>query len=45
MAAFAFLATKRMNRESHRELSLLTLAQGGDEKALKKVFDDWEKDA
>lgn len=44
MAAFTFLATKRINREKHAQLSLLTLAASGDEKAIKKQFDDWEKE-
>jgi hypothetical protein len=45
MAAFTFLATKRLNRENHTTLGLLTLAQSGDDKAIKKQFEDWEKDA
>jgi hypothetical protein len=45
MAAYAFLAVKRQNRETHRDLSILLLAQSGDEKAIKKQLEDWEKDA
>lgn len=45
MAAFTFLAVKRQNREQHAQLSLLCLSQSGDDKAIKKQFEDWEKDA
>lgn len=45
MAAFTFLAAKRKNRENHTALSLLTLAQCGDDKVVKKQFEDWEKDS
>lgn len=44
MAAFAFLASKRVDRENYNALGLLTLAQSGDDKAVKKQFDTWEKD-
>jgi hypothetical protein len=44
MAAYTFLAVKRMGRENHTALSLLWLAQSGDDKAVKKKFEDWEKD-
>lgn len=44
MSAYTFLATKRQNREKHSHLSLLTLSASGDEKAIKKQFDDWEKE-
>jgi hypothetical protein len=44
MAAYTFLAVKRMNRENHTALGLLWLAQSGDDKAVKKQFEDWEKD-
>lgn len=44
MSAFTFLATKRLNREHYADLSMLTLAASGDEKAIKKQFDTWEKD-
>jgi hypothetical protein len=43
MAAFMFLAVKRKDRESHTALGLLVLAQN-DPQAVKKQFDDWEKD-
>lgn len=45
MAAFTFLATKRMTREHHSTLSLLTLAASGDGKAVKAQFDAWERDS
>jgi len=45
MAAFTFLAVKRQNREAHSTLSLMLLAQSGDEKAVKKQLETWEKDA
>jgi hypothetical protein len=44
MAAYTFLATKRLNREHHAHLGILQLSQSGDEKAIKKQFADWEKD-
>jgi hypothetical protein len=43
MAAYTFLAAKRKDRESHTALGLLVLAQN-DQKAIKKQFEDWEKD-
>jgi len=45
MAAFTFLAVKRKNREDHASLSLMLLAQSGDEKAVKKQLETWERDA
>lgn len=45
MAAYTFLAAKRRNRENHTALGLLQLSQSGDEKAIKKQFEDWEKDS
>ena len=45
MAAYTFLAAKRKNRENHTALGLLVLSQSGDDKAVKKQFEDWEKDA
>ena len=45
MSAFTFLATKRVHRESHAQLSLLWLAASGDSKAVKKQFDEWERDS
>jgi hypothetical protein len=45
MAAFTFLASKRLNRENHTKLGLMILAQSGDPKAVEKQFKDWEKDS
>jgi hypothetical protein len=45
MAAFLFLATKRVARESHRQLSLLTLSQSSDGKAITTQLEKWEDDA
>lgn len=45
MMAFSFLASKRMNREAHRTLSLLTLANSGDEKAINEQYARWEKES
>ena len=45
MSAYTFLAVKRKNRENHTALGLLVLAQSGDEKAVKKQFEDWERDS
>src|ERR1035437_8892122 len=45
MAAYAFLAAKRKDRESHTSLGLMLLAQSGDAKAIKTQFEDWERDA
>lgn len=44
MMAFGFLANERLKREKHGNLSLALLAQNGDEAALKKQFDEWERD-
>jgi hypothetical protein len=44
MAAFTFLAEKRRSFESHRELSLLSLANSGEGKEIQKQLDTWEKD-
>jgi hypothetical protein len=41
MSAFAFLAQKRMNRESHRGLNLLLLAQA-EPKVVEKQLATWE---
>jgi len=43
LAAYTFLATKRLQREHHATLSLMLLAQSGDEKAVKRQLEDWEK--
>ena len=45
MSAYTFLAVKRKNRENHTSLGLLGLAQSGDEKAVNKQFEDWERDS
>lgn len=45
MSAFMFLAGKRKSREDHSALSLMLLAQSGDEKAVKDQFAIWEKDS
>jgi hypothetical protein len=44
MSAFMFLATKRLHRENYVTLSLLLLAQSGDEKAVKRQLEEWEKE-
>jgi hypothetical protein len=44
MSAFTFLAVKRMNREAHRELSLMALANSGDGKVINEQLTKWEKD-
>jgi hypothetical protein len=44
MAAFTFLAVKRLNREAHRDLSLMALAQSGDMKEVNKQLGRWEKE-
>lgn len=44
MTAYTFLASKRKNRENHMALSLLLLSQSGDQKAVTKQLEDWEKD-
>jgi hypothetical protein len=44
MAAFTFLAVKRMHREAHSDLSLMALANSGDNKEVNKQLDAWEKD-
>jgi hypothetical protein len=45
MAAYTFLAVKRMNRENHASLSLQVLAQRGEDKEIKKQMEQWEKDS
>lgn len=45
MAAFTFLAVKRGNRENHTHLSLLNLAGSGDDKAIKKQMETWERES
>jgi hypothetical protein len=45
IAAFCFLIARREDLESHRELSLMILAQSGDEQAIKKQLSQWEKEA
>jgi hypothetical protein len=45
MAAFTFLAVKRMNRESHATLGLMALANSGDGKEINKQMEQWEKDS
>lgn len=34
-----------MNRENHTKLGLMQLSASGDDKAVKKQFEDWEKDS
>jgi len=45
MSAYSFLAVKRINREMHRNLSLMALAQSGDAKAINDQLARWEKEA
>jgi hypothetical protein len=45
MMAFSFLAGKRMNREQHRQLSLLSLANSGDGKTINEQLARWEKES
>lgn len=44
LAAYSFLAAKRMTRESHRTLSLLALS-GAEGKEIQKQLEAWEKEA
>lgn len=44
MAAFSFLAVKRINRDAHRDLSLMALAYSGDSKKINDQLTKWEKD-
>jgi hypothetical protein len=44
MAAYAFLAEKRALRDRYYMLGLLNLGSSGDDKALKKQFDTWDKE-
>jgi hypothetical protein len=44
MAAFSFLAAKRVAREDHRALSIAALAAQGGE-GVKKQLENWERDA
>jgi hypothetical protein len=44
MAAYCFLADRRVDRNSHRELTLIALGTHGDEKALKDAMENWESE-
>jgi hypothetical protein len=45
MAAFRFLADRRTDRDSHRQLGLLVFSQSSDPKVLTKQFEQWEEEA
>jgi hypothetical protein len=40
-----FLRDKRQNRERHELLALMLLAQSGDDKVIKREFDEFERDS
>lgn len=44
IASYCFLAARREDIESHRELSLMILADSGDAKAVEKQLKQWEKE-
>jgi len=44
MMAYNFLAVKRVNRDTHRMLSVMALANGGDTKTINEQLAKWEKD-
>lgn len=46
--AFTFLASKRQNRENHRQLSILLLSQGEGKEAAQEItkqLETWEKES
>lgn len=45
IAAFCYLIARREDLQSHRELSLMILAQSGDEKAVEQQLTKWEKES
>ena len=44
IASYCFLAARREDLESHRQLSLMILVESADAKAIEKQLKQWEKE-